>query len=58
MVSTFAISLIDTSTSGRLILDPELVDASGVDPSGWVTLALAVLEFEHEREGWRAANRD
>jgi len=46
------------STSGTIELDHGVARALGVDPSWWITVALAYIEFLDERDGYRAAADD
>jgi len=54
-----ATPLIGThSTSGTIELDHGVARALGVDPSWWIAIALAYIEFLDDRDGYQAAAND
>lgn len=49
------ISLLGTTTRGHLLLHEHLVGIIGMEPSFWVAVSLAYLEFLEDREAYGAA---
>ncbi|KAM0751986.1 hypothetical protein T439DRAFT_324083 [Meredithblackwellia eburnea MCA 4105] len=50
--------LFSLATHGSLYLNVDLINMTGMEPSFWVAIACAYLEFLEEREAWEAANKD
>ncbi|ORY76501.1 hypothetical protein BCR35DRAFT_305726 [Leucosporidium creatinivorum] len=49
------VSLLSTTTRGHLLLHEHLVGIIGMEPSFWIAVALAYLEFLEDREAYGAA---
>ncbi|GAA5903039.1 uncharacterized protein JCM6883_002673 [Sporobolomyces salmoneus] len=46
-------TLFPSPSKGTLTVSTELIDESGYEPSFWISVAMAWMELEEEREGWR-----
>ncbi|GAA5903028.1 uncharacterized protein JCM6883_002669 [Sporobolomyces salmoneus] len=46
-------TLFPSPSKGTLTVSTDLVDESGYEPSFWIAVAMAWMELEEEREGWR-----
>ncbi|KAL8283964.1 hypothetical protein RQP46_005077 [Phenoliferia psychrophenolica] len=51
-------SLLSLSTKGSLYLNENLVNITGMEPSFWIAIALAYLEFLQDKDAYSAASHD